>query len=128
MTTAQELIAALERRRLLRRGAADAPSGMPAGWQRWFDAQPSVDAAAARAQVDAWVAPLAQRLTYEKEARATRLGLPFFHLQRLTRPPDPRDERALRIGVGVVDILLHVVLVALLLLLMYLRLLAMAQP
>lgn len=128
MTTAQELIAALERRRLLRRGAADAPSGMPAGWQRWFDAQPSVDAAAARAQVDAWVAPLAQRLTYEKEARATRLGLPFFHLQRLTRPPDPRDERALRIGVGVVDILLHVVLVALLLWLMYLRLLAMAQP
>lgn len=127
MTTAQELIAALERRRLLKRGGADEPAGMPEGWQRWFESQPAADAGAARARVDAWVAPLAQRLTYAAEARATQLGLPFFHLQRLARPHDPRDERALRIGVGAVDILLHVVLAALLLWLMYLRLLAMAQ-
>ena len=127
MTTAQELIAALERRRLLKRGQADGPAGMPDGWQRWFESQPAADAGATRARVDAWVAPLAQRLTYAAEARATQLGLPFFHLQRLARPRDPRDERALRIGVGAVDILLHVVLAALLLWLMYLRLLAMAQ-
>jgi hypothetical protein len=127
VTTAQELIAALERRRLLKRGRADEPAGMPEGWQRWFESQPAADAGAARARVEAWVAPLAQRLTYAAEARATQLGLPFFHLQRLARPHDPRDERALRIGVGTVDILLHVVLAALLLWLMYLRLMAMAQ-
>ena len=127
MTTAQELVAALERRRLLKRGRADEPAGMPEGWQHWFESQPAADAGAARARVEAWVAPLAQRLTYAAEARATRLGLPFFHLQRLARPHDPRDERALRIGVGAADILLHVVLAALLLWLMYLRLLAMAQ-
>ena len=127
MTTAQELIAALERRRLLKRGGVDESAGMPEGWQRWFESQPAADAGAARARAEAWVAPLAQRLTYAAEARATRLGLPFFHLQRLARPHDPRDERALRIGVGAVDILLHVVLAALLLWLMYLRLLAMAQ-
>lgn len=127
MTTAQELIAALERRRLLKRGQADGPTGMPEGWLRWFASQPAVDAEAARARVEAWVAPLAQRMTCAEEARATRLGLPFFHLQRLARSRDPRDERALRIGVGVVDLLLHIVLAALLLWLMYLRLLAMAQ-
>lgn len=127
MTTAQELIAALERRRLLKRGQADGPMGMPEGWQRWFESQPPVDADAARARVEAWVAPLAQRMPHAAPARATRLGLPFFHLQRLARPHDPRDERALRIGVGVLDLLLHVVLAVALLWLMYLHLLAMTQ-
>lgn len=128
MTTAQELIAALERRRLLKRGHADTPGAMPAGWQRWFDDQPQIDTGAARARVEAWIQPLAQRLSYAAQGRTARLGLPFFHLQRLARPHDPRDERALRIGVGAVDIVLHLLLAATLLWLMYLHLAELARP
>ena len=127
MTTAQDLIAALEQRRLLKRGHADTPGEMPAGWQRWFDAQPRADAGAARAHIEAWVQPLAQRLSYAAQGRAARLGLPFFHLQRLARPHDPRDERFLRIGVGAVDIVLHLLLAATLLWLMYLHLAELAR-
>lgn len=127
MTTAQDLIAALEQRRLSKRGQADGPGEMPAGWQRWFDAQPQADAGAARAQIEAWVAPLAQRLSYAAQGHAAKLGLPFFHLQRVARPHDPRDERALRIGVGAADILLHLLLAAMLLWLMYLHLAEMAR-
>lgn len=122
MTTAQDLIAALEQRRLLKRGRVDVPGELPAGWQHWFDAQPQADVGAARAQVEAWLQPLAQRLSYAAQGKATRLGLPFFHLQRLARPQDPRDERALRIGVGAADIALHLLLAATLLWLMYLHL------
>lgn len=127
MTTAQDLIAALEQRRLLKRGRPDVPGEMPAGWQHWFDAMPRIDTGAARAQVDAWVQPLAQRLSYAGQGKATRLGLPFFHLQRLGRPFDPRDERILRIGVGALDILLHLLLAGLLLWLMYLRFMELAR-
>lgn len=127
MTTAQDLIAALEQRRLLKRGHADAPGEMPAGWQRWFDVQPQADAGAARAHIEAWVAPLAERLTYAAQGRAARLGLPFFHLQRLARPHDPRDGRVLRIGVGAADIVLHLLLAATLLWLMYLHLAELAR-
>lgn len=121
MTTAADVIAALNQRRLLKLGKPEAAGDMPAGWQRWFDAMPQADAGAARARIEAWVQPLARGLTYSAQSKATRLGLPFFHLQRLGRPVDPRDERALRIGVGAVDIVLHVLLAALLLWLMYLR-------
>ncbi len=121
MTTAQDLIAALEQRHLLKRGHAGTPGELPAGWQRWFDAQPRADAGAARTRIEAWVQPLAQRLSYAAQGRAVRMGLPFFHLQRLARPHDPRDERALRVGVGAIDILLHLLLAATLLWLMYLH-------
>lgn len=127
MTTAQDLIAALEQRLLLKRGHAGTPGEMPAGWQRWFDAQPRADAGAARTRIEAWVQPLAQRLSYAAQGRAVRMGLPFFHLQRLARPHDPRDERALRVGVGAIDILLHLLLAATLLWLMYLHFAEMAR-
>jgi hypothetical protein len=127
VTTAQDLITALEQRRLLKRGHADIPGEMPVGWQHWFDAQPQADAGAARARIEAWVQPLAQRLTYAAQGKAARLGLPFFHLQRLGRPHDPRDERALRIGVGAADILLHLLLAVTLLWLMYLNLAELAR-
>lgn len=127
MTTAADVIAALNQRRLLKSGRAEAAGELPAGWQRWFDTMAPIDAQAARARSEAWVAPLAQRLTYAAHAKATRLGLPFFQLQRLGRPVDPSDERGLRIGVGVVDIVLHILLAGLLLWLMYLRFLELAQ-
>lgn len=127
MTTAADVIAALNQRRLLKLGKPDAAGTMPPGWQQWFDAMPPADAGAARARIEAWVQPLARGLTYPAQPKATRLGLPFFHLQRLLRPFDPRDERALRIGVGAVDIVLHVLLAALLLWLMYLRFMEMAK-
>lgn len=128
MTTAADVIAALNQRRLLRLGKPDVAGEMPTGWQRWFDGLPRVDAGAARTRMHAWVQPLAQGLTYSGQAKATRLGLPFFHLQRLGRPADPRDERALRIGVGAVDIVLHLLLAALLLWLMYLHFVALSKP
>jgi hypothetical protein len=128
VTTAADVIAALNQRRLLKHGKPDAPGQMPAGWQRWFDAMPQVDAGAARARAEAWVQPLARSLTYTAQSKATRLGLPFFHLQRLGRPLDPRDERALRIGVGALDIVLHVLLSVLLLWLMYLRFMELSKP
>ena len=127
MTTAQDLIAALEQRRLLKRGRLEPPGELPAGWQHWFDAMPRVDAGEARVRVESWVQPLAQRLSYAAQGKATRLGLPFFHLQRLGRPFDPRDERGLRIGVGALDILLHLLLAGLLLWLMYLRFMELAR-
>ena len=73
-----------------------------------------------------WVDSLVQRPA-PTVSNSGGLGLPFFQLLRLGRPPDPREDRKLRIGVGAADVLLHLVLVGLLLWLMYLRFLALAQ-
>lgn len=126
MTTAADVIAALNQRRLLKQGALETPGQMPAGWQAWLDAMPRADAQAARAWIRAWVMPLAQRLTYPRAGKV-QLARPFFHLQQRTRPEDPRLERGLRITVIVLDLALHLVLAALLLWLMYLRFVALSR-
>ncbi|MCR6496004.1 hypothetical protein LJB71_07075 [Thermomonas sp. S9] len=125
MTTATDVIAALNQRRLLRTGRLDAAGRFPAGWQGWFDALEPIDTAAARAHVEACVAGLAQRPP-PLRGQGGGLGAPFFQLLRRTRPPDPREDRGLRIGAGVADLLLHIVLLGLLLWLMYLRFLALS--
>lgn len=126
MTTANDVIAAINQRRLLRAGRLEAAGQFPAGWQGWFDALDPIDTAAARAHVEVCVASLAQR-PLPPRGRVGGLGAPFFQLLRRARPPDPREDRALRIGAGVADLLLHVVLLGLLLWLMYLRFLALSQ-
>ncbi|MDE2382477.1 MAG: hypothetical protein KGL71_09745, partial [Xanthomonadaceae bacterium] len=126
MTSATDVIAALNQRRLLKTGRPDHPGAMPGGWQGWFDALEPIDTQTARVHVDACVAGLAQK-SLPQLGKSGGLGLPFFQLLRLGRPPDPREDRKLRIGVGAADVLLHLLLVGLLLWLMYLRFLALAQ-
>lgn len=127
MTTAADVIAALNQKRLLKRGQPDTPGQLPAGWNQWIAEGQSVRCAQrARDRAASWVDTLAQRLSYA-QIKPLKLSLPFFHLQRLSRPHDPRQERGLRIGVGVVDLVMHIVLAALVIWLMYLRFLALAN-
>ena len=126
MTTSDDVIAALNQRRLLKTGRAEAPAEMPAGWQTWLDAMEQVQPALRHAPPQAWVDTLVQRPA-QSVSKQGGLGAPFFRLLHLGRPANPREDRRLRIGVGAVDILLHIVLAALLLWLMYLRFLALAQ-
>ncbi|MBV2208211.1 MAG: hypothetical protein KUL77_01425 [Thermomonas sp.] len=126
MTTADDVIAALNQRRLRKRGQQDAGE-LPVGWAQWFaQGQSKRRAQAARGRAEEWVGALAQRLTYT-QSKALKLGIPFFHLRALARPHDPREERVLRIGVGVVDIVFHLLVTALLLWMMYLRFVALEQ-
>ena len=126
MTTANDVIAALNQRRLLKTGHEPSPSQLPAGWQGWLDAMVQTAAPIRHAPPQDWVDSLVQRPA-PAVSKSGGLGLPFFQLLRLGRPPDPREDRKLRIGVGAADVLLHLVLVGLLLWLMYLRFLALAQ-
>ena len=126
MTTANDVIAALNQRRLLKTGRESSSAQLPAGWQNWLDTMVQAAAPIRHAPAQEWVDSLAQRPA-PTVSKNGGLGLPFFQLQRLGRPPDPREDRKLRIGVGAADVLLHLVLVALLLWLMYLRFLALAQ-
>ncbi len=128
MTTASDLIAALNQRRLLRTGkTAEEGVGYPSGWQRWLDAMTPAEGESRRPDSRAWVDALdARPLEQPKGLRG--LARPFFQLLRRSRPFDPRDDRALRIGATSADILLHLILAALLLWLMYLQLYAVAEP
>ena len=126
MTTGQDVIAALNQRRLLKTGHEPSPSQLPVGWQGWLDATVQAAAPIRHAAPQAWIDRLVQRPA-PSVSKNGGLGLPFFQLLRLGRPPDPREDRKLRIGVVSVDVLLPLVLVALLLWLMYLRFLALAQ-
>ncbi|WP_240126267.1 hypothetical protein [Thermomonas alba] len=125
MTTAADVIAAINQRRLLRMGRPDGAGQFPAGWQGWFEALDPIDTSTARAHVEACVAGLAQRPLPPRGGGG--LGAPFFHLLRRARPSDPREDRGLRIAAGVADLLLHIVLLVLLAWLMYLRFLALSQ-
>lgn len=126
MTTAADVIAALNQRRLLKRGQHDAPGEFPPAWSHWLDAAPLRKHQIERARAPEWVAQLSQRLRYAGAGASAR-GEPFFRMRQQARPHDPREGRALRIGVGVVDIAMHMLLAGLLLWLMYLRFLADAQ-
>lgn len=126
MTTAADVIAALNQRRLRKHGQPDAGE-LPAGWAQWFAQGASKRRAqAARGRAEEWVGTLAQRLTYS-QSKVLKLSVPFFHLRALARPHDPREGRGLRISVGVIDIVFHILATALLLWMMYLRFVALAQ-
>lgn len=126
MTTANDVIAALNQRHLLKTGRAQAPEELPSGWQGWLDAMSQVESKPRHAPPQAWIETFVQR-PLQRIGKAGGLGRPFFQLLRLGRPNNPREDRTLRIGVGVADLLLHLLLAGLLLWLMYLRFLALAQ-
>ena len=130
MTTAADLIAALNQKRTRLTLRPEVPGQLPPGWQGWLDAMPVVDAQAASAKPQSWVEALLQRPLRAVPRSPATLGRwqAAALLLQQEWEPDPRDERGLRIGVGALDILLHLVLVALLLWLMYLGFMANAQP
>ena len=129
MTTAADVIAALNQRHQRKSLRPEVPGQLPAGWQGWLDAQPRVDAHAPGAPAPALVDALAQRPLRAIPRSPAMLGrwAALGSLLRQEWAPDLREERRLRIGVSVADIVLHTVLVGLLLWLMYLRFMALSQ-
>lgn len=128
MTKASDLIAALNQRRLLKSGKNPEESvGYPSGWQSWLDAMRPAEDAPSRPDSRDWVAALDARPLEQPKGLRGKVR-PFFQLLRLSRPVDPREERPLRIGATTADIVLHLVLAALLLWLMYSQMFAVVEP
>ncbi|GAB1407373.1 transmembrane repetitive protein [Thermomonas brevis] len=129
MTTANDVIAALNQRRLLKAGRAPGPTGLPPGWQRWFDAQPRTDAATAEARPRGLIDVFAARPLRPPPPRSAPMGRLAALRSLMRQGPEPDDpaERGLRIGAGALDILMHIVLVGFLLWLMYLGMLALQR-
>ncbi len=129
MTTAADVIAALNQRRTRYSNRPEQPGQMPPGWQRWFDAMPVVDAHAPGAPAPVLVDAFVQRplRAIPRAPKALNRLQSFAQLLQQNWTPNARDERGLRIGVGAFDIVLHIVLAGLLLWLMYLRFMALVQ-
>lgn len=132
-TSSDDVIAAINKRRTrltIRPDPSETPPGsLPAGWQQWLDAMPVVDAHAgslAPALVEAMgsrpLRPLPRRPAALSRWQA------IGSLMRQQWHPDLPDERAMRIGAGAIDILLHTILIGLFLWLMYLRLMMPPTP
>ncbi len=129
MTTAADVIAALNQRRKLKSLRPDTPGQYPSGWQRWFDGMPVVDAHAPGSPAPAVVEVFVQRplRAIPRAPKALSRAQAVGRLLQQNWTPGLREERGLRIGVTAFDIVLHIILIGLLLWLMYLRFVAMAQ-
>ena len=129
MTTAADVIAALNQRRQRKSLRPEEPGTLPAGWQSWLDAQPAIDAQAPGSPAPSWVAAFVERplRPIPRSPKTLNRWQAFSTLWQQNWLPNLREERGLRIGVTTFDIVLHIVLVGLLLWLMYLRFMAMAQ-
>ena len=129
MTTAADVIAALNQRRQRKSLRPEAAGQLPSGWQDWLDAQPRVDTEASGAAVASLVDAAAAKplRAIPRSPRRLNRWQAFGVLWQQSWEPDLREERGLRIGVRVLDIVLHLLLAAALLWLMYLGFLAMAQ-
>ena len=129
MTTAADLVAAFNQRRMRFSNRPEVPGQMPAGWQHWFDAMPMVDAHAAGASPSSLADVFAQRPLRAIPRAPKRLNRwqSVTHLLRQNWTPDEREERGLRIGVSTLDMVLHILVVGLLLWLMYLHFIALPQ-
>lgn len=126
MTTAADLVAAINQRRTRFSNRPEAPGQLPPGWQAWFEASPMGHPHAAGASAAA-LAEVFLRRPLRAIPRAPRPLSPWQALVRLLGQnwdAAEREERGLRIGVSTVDILLHILLAGLLLWLMYLHLIA----
>ena len=110
MTTAADVIAALNQRRQRKSLRPEVPGQLPPGWQGWLDAQPRVDAHAPGAPAPALVDALAQRPLRAIPRSPAMLGrwAALGSLLRQEWTPDLREERRLRIGVSVADIVVAV--------------------
>ncbi len=129
MTTANDVIVALNQRRLLKAGRAVDAGRLPTGWQRWLDAQPRPDPQTAHARPQAWVETFARRPLRPLPRAKPDMGrlAAFLSLFRQGWEPDDPEDRGLRIGAGALDIVLHIVLVGFLLWLMYMGMLALQR-
>lgn len=129
MTRAADVIAALNQRRLLKARRPESPGTLPGAWQRWLDAEPRLDRSAAGAPPESWVDVFSARPLRERPRRAPELG-PLQAMASLLRQewePETREDRGMRVAVGVLDLVLHVLFLVALLWLMYARFLAMSQ-
>jgi len=123
VTTSADVIAALNQRRTRLTLRPETPGKLPAGWQDWLDAMPPVNGHSEGALAPSLVAAFVQRPLRP----IPRAPSPMGRLQSIGRllqqqwHQDLRDERTMRIAVGAIDILLHLILISLLLWLMYLR-------
>lgn len=126
MTTAADLVAALNQRRTRFSIRPEAAGQMPPGWQGWFDAMPVVDAHPAGAPPSSLVDVFAQRplRAIPRAPKPLNRWQSFGRLLRQEWTPDEPEERGLRIGASTADILLHILLAGLLLWLMYMHLIA----
>ena len=131
MTTSDDVIAAINqrRKRLTIRPetsgttSSTTPGTLPAGWQQWLDAKSVVDAQAQDSLAPALVEAMAQRplRALPRSPAALSRWQAISSMMRQQWQPDFRDERAIRVSAGAIDILLHTILFGLLLWLMYLR-------
>jgi len=129
VTTAADVIAALNQRRQRKSLRPEAPGQFPPGWQDWFDLHPRVDVATSSAAVDGLVSmPLRpSRCAIPRSPRRLNRWQAFGVLWQQNWEPDLREDRGLRIGVRVLDMVLHLLLAGALLWLMYLGYLALAH-
>lgn len=129
MTTAADVITALNQRRKRFSNRPDVPGQMPPGWQAWFDAMPVLGLPGHAASPQAFAGVFAARPLREiPRAPAAMTGWQAFaHLLQQNWTPDDRQERGLRIGVTAIDIVMHLFLAGLLLWLMYLHVIAMGE-
>ncbi len=130
MTTAADVIAALNQRRQRKSLRPEAVGQLPSPWQEWLNAQPRVDAVTARAAANSLVDVFAARplRAIPRSPRRLNRWQAFAVLWQQHWEPDPSEERALRIGVRVLDMVLHLLVIAALLWLMYLGFMGLAQP
>jgi hypothetical protein len=129
VTTAADLVAALNQRRTRYSNRPETPGQMPPGWQGWFDAMPVTEAHSAGATAPALAEVFVQRplRAIPRAPRPLNRWQAFGRLLRQEWTPDLPEERGLRIGSGALDLFLHTLLAGLLLWLMYLNFLALPR-
>ena len=103
MTTATDVIAALNQRRQRKSLRPEASGQFPSGWQDWFDAMPRVDAHAPGAAVASLVDAAAAKplRAIPRSPRRLNRWQAFGVLWQQNWEPDLREDRGLRIGVRV---------------------------
>ena len=123
MFTAADVIAYLGQRRRLRSIRPEIPGQLPPGWQAWLDAMPTADAAVMGALAPDIIDVLAQRELARPPRRAAQLNRwqAFAMLWRQQWQPRIREERGTHWFATLFSGGLHVVLIAMLLWLAWVR-------
>jgi hypothetical protein len=125
MTSADAWIQALQRRLLVLAPHRRRPPGeLPPGWQQWFDSMHQRPGRVTGAPADALVSVLAARPVAGPPRRAGELGRwqAFLALWRQQWHPAEPEDRGVRWLAGSISAVIHLVLAAILLWLMYVSL------